>query len=96
MHLHGNCSRLGLTFTLQGRTFAQVGQVLAANFAHFCRNHPADLVSAAVVERHLQVHLGLAAQPFDVGDELALVGADGAPQSVVICEDGAKAEGKDS
>ncbi len=40
------------------------------------------------------MHLGLAAQALDVGQEVALVGADRAAQRVVILERGAEAERK--
>ena len=40
------------------------------------------------------MHLGLAAQLVDVAEELALVGADGPAQALVVVEDGAKAEGQ--
>ena len=41
------------------------------------------------------MHLGLAAEAFDVGQEVALVGADGAAKRIVVGEGGAEAERKD-
>ena len=49
---------------------------------------------AAVIDQDLEVHLRLAAQTLDVGQEVALVGADGAAQGVVIRERGAEPEGQ--
>jgi len=40
------------------------------------------------------MHLGLAVETLEVGDEMAMVGADGAAQGVVILKGGMKAEGK--
>jgi hypothetical protein len=51
-------------------------------------------LATAVVDKHLQVHLGLAAQFVDVAQELPLVGADGSAQTVVVVEDGSKPEGQ--
>jgi hypothetical protein len=46
----------------------------------------ADLFTAAVVEHDFEVHLGLAAQAFDVGDELPLVGANRPAEGIVVGE----------
>src|ERR1035437_2890726 len=40
------------------------------------------------------MHLRLAAQLVDVAEELALVGADGPAQALVVVEDGSEAEGQ--
>jgi hypothetical protein len=40
------------------------------------------------------VHFGFAAQAVNVGEELALVGPDGAAETVVVREYGSEAEGK--
>ena len=53
------------------------------------------VAAAAVVDEDLQVHLGLAAQLVDVALELALVGANGLAQALVVVEDGSKAERQD-
>ena len=50
--------------------------------------------TGAVVDEDLQVHLGLAAQLVDIAEKLALVGADGLAQALVVVEDGSKAEGQ--
>jgi hypothetical protein len=49
---------------------------------------------ADVVDDDLKVHLGLAAETFDVGQEVALIGADRAAQSVVVLKGSAETEGK--
>ena len=92
MHLHGNGARPGLAFALLGGVFAQAGEVFLADAAHEDRFR---LLAAAVVDHDFQVHFGFAAEAFDIGEELALVGADGATEGFVIGENGAEAEGKD-
>ena len=47
-----------------------------------------------VVDQHLEVHFGFAAEPLDVGQEVALVGADGTAERVVIFKGGAEPEGQ--
>ena len=39
-----------------------------------------EVARAGVVDEQLEVHFGFAAEAFDVGEEMALVGADGAAQ----------------
>ena len=51
---------------------------------------------ADVVDEDLQVHLRLAAETFYIGQEVALIGADRAAQSVVVLKAGAEPERKDS
>ena len=71
MHLHRKRPRLRLTFALTARALPQARQVLLAD-----RHIPVHVARADVVDQHLQVHLGLAAQSLDVGQEVTLVGAD--------------------
>jgi hypothetical protein len=87
----GACTRLALP--RPGRVLAQVGQILAANT--FGGDLLLELLAAAVVNKDFEVHLGLAAELIDVAEELALVGADGLAQDVIVVEDGSEAEGKD-
>jgi hypothetical protein len=49
---------------------------------------------ADVVDEKLQVHLGLAAQTLDIRHKVALIGADGAAQGVIIFKRGREAERK--
>ena len=89
MHLEGEGAGLGLTLALPAGALAQAGEVLLSD------GHVAGGGAGAdVVDQDLEVHLGLAAEPFDVGDEVALVGADGAAQTIVVGEGGVEAEGK--
>ena len=92
MHLEtdGACTRLALP--CPGRVLAQVGQILAANT--FGGDLLLELLAAAVVNKDFEVHLGLAAELIDVAEELALVGADGLAQALVVVEDGSEAEGQ--
>ena len=92
MHLDGDGAGFGLALALQGRAFAQVGEIRPAHSGYRFRGIAADLFAAAIVEHDLEVHLGLAAEAFDVGDELALVGADRPAQGFVVCKDSSKTE----
>jgi hypothetical protein len=47
-----------------------------------------------VVHHDLQVHLSLAAKPLDIGQEVTLIGADRAAQSVVVLKRCAEPEWK--
>src|ERR1700751_2750167 len=49
---------------------------------------------ADVVDEDLQVHLRLAAETFNVGQEMSLVGTDRAAQGVVVLKRGAEPERK--
>ncbi len=91
MHLHGDGAGSGLAFALLGGVFAQAGEVLFADAVH-----EDGLVefAATVVDDDLEVHLGLAAKAIEVGEELALVGANGAAKGFVIREDSTEAEGQ--
>src|SRR5580658_52046 len=53
-------------------------------------------LGADVVDNYLQVHLRLATETLNIGQEMTLVGADGAAQGVVVLKRGAEAEGKNS
>ena len=55
---------------------------------------PCPLSQDRYRRRHLEVHLGLAAEALHVGHEVALVGADRAAEGVVILKGGAEAEGQ--
>ena len=81
-----------LALALEGRVFAQVGEIGAAHGGHRFRGVAANLFTAAIVEHDFEMHLGLAAEAFDVGDELALVGADRPAEGFIVGEDGSKTE----
>ena len=92
VHLEAHSAGAGLALPCPRGVLAQIGQVLAANglrgrvlFQFF---------AAAVVDKDLQVHLGLAAQLVNVPKELPLVGADGLAQNFVVVKDRSKPEGK--
>jgi len=91
VHLHRNRAGPGLAFALLGGVFAQAGQVFLPDAVH--QDGLVEL-TAAVVNDHFEVHLGLAAQAVEVSEELALVGADGTAKGFVIGEYGAEAEGQ--
>src|ERR1700739_4748689 len=94
MHLRGYSAGFGLTFALQRRIFAKVGEIFPAYIGNRFRSKPANLLAAAVVEGDLEVHLSLAAQTFNVGHKLALIRADRTPQGIIVSEDGSESEGK--
>jgi prepilin-type processing-associated H-X9-DG protein len=68
----------------------QAVQILLADGHVAC-----GVTGAGVVDEHLEMHLRLAAEAVDVGEEVPLVGADGAAQSLVVSEGGVEAEGQD-
>jgi len=89
MHLDRQGTSLGLALPLAAGALAEAGQVLLTN------GHVASGVAGTgVVDKHLEVHLGFAAETLDVGLEVALVGADGTAQGVVVLKGGAEAEGQ--
>src|SRR5215469_18977653 len=49
---------------------------------------------ADVVDDNLEVHLSLATETLDIGQEVTLVGPDGAAQGVVVLKGGPEAEWK--
>jgi hypothetical protein len=89
VHLNRDGAGAGLAFPLLGGVFAQAGEIL---FAHAVHQDRLVKFAAAVVDHYLKVHLGLAAKPVEVGQELALVGADGSAEGFVIGKDGAETE----
>ena len=91
MHLHRKCSRLGLPLALPNRAFAQIAEVVLAN-----RHIPAAIGRRAdVVDHYFKVHLSLAAQPLDIGCEVALVGSDGTAECIVVRKGSTESEWKD-
>src|SRR5579862_7219002 len=97
MHLNGDGPGFGLALTLPGGAFTKLREVLLArpSVSMGVETIGVQLVPAAVVEQHLQVHLGFAAQAVNVGEELALIGTDRAAKAIVVRENGSKTEGKD-
>ena len=93
MHLEADRACPCLALTLPHGILPKAGEV----FAPYSLGGEmfADLLRATVVYEDFQVHLGLAAELFDVGDELALIGADGLAKGFVVMEDRAEAERKD-
>jgi hypothetical protein len=90
MHLDGECTRFGLAFPLAAGALTQAGQVLLAD------GHVAGRVAwAGIVDEDLEMHLGLATKPLDIGLEVTLIGADGAAERIVILKGGAKTKGQD-
>jgi len=92
VHLHGDGACPGLAFALLGGVFAEAGQILPADAVH--QDGLVEL-AATVVDDDLEVHLGFAAEALEIGEELALVGADGAAEGLVIGIDGAETERED-
>ena len=90
VHLQGEGACLGLTLTLAAGALAEAGEVLLPD------GHVAGGGAGAnVVDQDLEVHLGLSSQAFHVGEEVALVGANGPAEGIVVGEGGVEAEGKD-
>jgi len=92
VHLETDGTRAGLTLARPCSALTEVGQILPAN--SFGRCLALDFAAATVVDHDLEVHFSLAAELVDVAEELALVGADGLAEAVIVSEDGAEAEGK--
>jgi len=91
VHLYRERTRPGLALTLAAGAFPQPGQIF---LAHAVRHSTVKLARTGVIHQYLQVHLSLAVEPFQIGQEVALVGADGPAQSFIICKYGVEAEGK--
>jgi len=92
VHLEADGTGAGLALAGTRRVLAQVAQILAAY--GFGGRLLLEFLAAAVVDKDLQMHLGLASQLVNVAQELPLVGADGLAQAFVVGEDGAEAEGQ--
>ncbi len=95
MHLDGEGAGFRLTFALASGAVAQAGEILLADGGFAGCLVAAEVAGAGVVYEHFEVHFGFAAEALDVGEEVALVGADGAAEAVVIGEGGGEAEGQD-
>ncbi len=91
MHGDGDSAGAGLTFPLLGGVFTKTAEVLLADPVH---EDWLVLFATTVVDDYFEVHLGFATETVEVGQELALVGANGAAQGFVIGEHRAEAEGK--
>src|ERR1700694_648091 len=89
MHLDGQGTRLGLALPLPAGSLPQAGQVLLPN-----RHITGRVAGARIVHQHLQVHLCLAAQTLDIGQEVTLVGSDRTAQRVIILKRGTKTKRK--
>jgi len=90
VHLYRQCPRLGLALTLAARALAQARKVLLTHRRVISHRH----AGADIVDQHLQVHLSLAPQTFNIGKEVTLIGADGTPQRIVVLEGRTKPERK--
>ena len=77
----------GLALALTACAFAETGQILLT-YGHIT----GCIAGADVVDKDLQVHLGLAAQSLDVGHEMTLVGSHGTAESIVILKGGSETE----
>ncbi len=94
MHLGRNRAGLGLALALAAGNFSQVGEIFFADRL----GDGSDgwrKITAAIVERDLEMHLGLTPKAVEISQEVALVGADGAAEGLIILINGAKTEGKD-
>jgi hypothetical protein len=92
MHLEADGAGTSLPLAGARGTFTQVSQIFPANplgvYAVL------DILDAAIVDTDLQVHLCFAAEFVDVGEKLALIGANGAAEGFVVIEDRAETERK--
>lgn len=68
VHLDRKRPRLGLALALTAGALAKTRQVLLTD-GHIAQR----IAGTGVVDKDLQVHLGLATQTFDIGEEVALV-----------------------
>jgi len=84
VHLETHRPRPCLALTLPHGILPKAGEVFAAY--SLGRKTLDDLFGAAIVHEDLQVHLGFATEFFNVGEELALIGADGFAEGFVIVE----------
>jgi len=93
MHLEADCACAGLALALAGSCLTEVSEVLATNLLWI---EVGEFASAtAVIHEDFEVHLGFAAEFFDVVEELSLVGPDGFAEAFVVAEDSTESEGKD-
>ena len=92
MHLktHGASPRLPLT--RPRRVLSQTGEITPPRTV--VSDLLCDCASAAVIDEHLQVHLGLSAKLIDIPEELPLIGANGFAEGFVVVKDGPETEGK--
>src|SRR5579859_711606 len=93
VHLEADGAGAGLAFALAGGAFAEVGEIFLAHALE--RVMLFKFLATAVVDVDLEMHLGLAVQAFEVVLELALVGADGLSEALVVLKDGSKTERED-
>ena len=91
VHLEADGACSCLAFPGAGCVLTQVGKIAPAHALG--RELPLDFLATTIIDKNLQVHLGLAAQFLDVAEELALVGADGLAKAFVVGENGSEAEG---
>jgi hypothetical protein len=92
MHLEADGAGTGLTLALAGSGLAKIGEVLATDLLWV---EVGEFASAtAVIYENLEMHLGFAAEFFDVIEELSLVGPDGFAEAFVVAEDGTESERK--
>jgi hypothetical protein len=92
VHLEGYRTGASLALALAGSGLAEIGEISAA---HLVSGELGELTyAAAVVDEDPKVHLGFAADFFDVAEELSLVGPDGFTEAIVVVEDGAESKRK--
>ena len=92
MHLKADGACTGLALALTGGVLSQVGEILLA--CAIGRRALADYMAATVIHKNFQMHLGLATQFIDMALELALIGANGLAQALIIAKYGSKPEWK--
>ena len=93
MNLHREGAGLGLALAVAGSLDAQFGEIVAADsVGQDDIDH--GFAQRAVGDHQLDVHLGLAPEPFDAQAEGAPVYPDGLAEGVVALENGSEAEGQ--
>jgi len=104
VHLKADSAGTSLTLALAGGAFAQAGEVLFADTFRdrvlggqmlFELAHSIHLFLAAGIYMDFEVHLGFAMETLKITLKLALVGADGLAQALIILKDRPKTERKD-
>ena len=89
MHLDGKSTGSGLALPLTAGALAKAGEELLADGHIAC-----GVARAGVIDQHLEVHFGLAAQTFHIGEKVPLVGPNGAAEAVIVGKGSSKTEGK--
>jgi hypothetical protein len=90
VHLKADRTGARLTFTGAGGIFTQVAEIAAAH--GFGRELALDFLGATIVDKDFEVHFRFASQLVNIAQELALIGADGLAEALVVAKDSTEAK----